>query len=113
MRGAATLKGRALKEVWNIAAVIPIEKGIGVGTVRNNDQTQTNSNNYCEGLDIEENFLGVCNQELLARGRELLKRTRNGKLHKSPDINSMHKIFCPYFLMQLSICWFQVIFTGK
>ncbi|XP_016498114.1 VAN3-binding protein [Nicotiana tabacum] len=81
LRGAATLKARALKEVWNIAAVIPIEKGIGVGTVRNNDQTQTNSNNYCEGLDIEENFLGVCNQELLARGRELLKRTRNGDLH--------------------------------
>lgn len=83
MRGAATLKARALKEVWNIAAVIPIEKGIGGGTGRNSDQNQ--SNNYCEGLDIEENFLGVCNQELLARGRELLKRTRNGK--SSPATN--------------------------
>ncbi|KAK4355500.1 hypothetical protein RND71_024471 [Anisodus tanguticus] len=83
LRGAATLKARALKEVWNIAAVIPIEKGIGRGTGRNSDQTHSNnsSNNYCEGLDIEENFLGVCNQELLARGRELLKRTRNGDLH--------------------------------
>lgn len=79
LRGAATLKARALKEVWNIAAVIPIEKGIGG---RNSEQNQSN-NNYCEGLDIEENFLGVCNQELLARGRELLKRTRNGKLHNS------------------------------
>ncbi|XP_006349712.1 VAN3-binding protein [Solanum tuberosum] len=85
LRGAATLKARALKEVWNIAAVIPIEKGIGGGTGRNSDQNHSsnnnNNNNYCEGLDIEENFLGVCNQELLARGRELLKRTRNGDLH--------------------------------
>nr|GMD15489.1 VAN3-binding protein-like [Ipomoea batatas] len=47
LRGAATLKARALKE----------------------------------GLDVEENFLGACNQELLARGRELLKRTRDGELH--------------------------------
>ncbi|KAK7818220.1 van3-binding protein [Quercus suber] len=30
LRGAATLKARALKEVWNIAAVIPVEKGMGV-----------------------------------------------------------------------------------
>ncbi|XP_055813228.1 VAN3-binding protein-like [Solanum dulcamara] len=83
LRGAATLKARALKEVWNIAAVIPIEKGIGGGTGRNSDQNHSNNNNnnYCEGLDIEENFLGVCNQELLARGRELLKRTRHGDLH--------------------------------
>ncbi|KAI4984736.1 hypothetical protein ZWY2020_017366 [Hordeum vulgare] len=27
LRGAATLRARALKEVWNIAAVIPVEKG--------------------------------------------------------------------------------------
>ena len=31
LRGAATLKARALKEVWNIAAVIPVDKGLGVG----------------------------------------------------------------------------------
>ncbi|CAM8911795.1 unnamed protein product [Rhodiola kirilowii] len=47
LRGAATLKARALKEVWNIAAVTPVEKG----------------------------------RELLARGSDLLKRTRNGDLH--------------------------------
>ena len=28
---AATLKARALKEVWNIAAVIPMDKRLGVG----------------------------------------------------------------------------------
>ncbi|KAK2997569.1 hypothetical protein RJ639_026441, partial [Escallonia herrerae] len=31
LRGAATLKARALKEVWDIAAVIPVEKGARVG----------------------------------------------------------------------------------
>ncbi|CAH9051495.1 unnamed protein product [Cuscuta epithymum] len=75
LRGAATLKARALKEVWSISTVIPIDKGLGVATGNNN------SNGFYEGLDIEENFLGVCNQELLARGSELLKRTRNGDLH--------------------------------
>ncbi|KAJ4901738.1 hypothetical protein Rs2_15689 [Raphanus sativus] len=33
LRGAATLKARALKEVWNIAAVIPVDKGIPKGCV--------------------------------------------------------------------------------
>ncbi|VFQ59678.1 unnamed protein product [Cuscuta campestris] len=76
LRGAATLKARALKEVWNISTVIPIDRGNGMGTPGGN-----NNNGCYEGLDIEENFLGVCNQELLARGCELLKRTRNGDLH--------------------------------
>ncbi|CAN1797191.1 VAN3-binding protein [Linum perenne] len=60
LRGAATLKARALKEVWNVAAVIPLEE-----------------------LVPEENFLGICSRELLARGCELLKRTRTGSFHTS------------------------------
>ncbi|XP_076924677.1 VAN3-binding protein-like [Bidens hawaiensis] len=76
LRGAATLKARALKEVWNIAAVIPVDRGIKV-----NKNHGTSSSGYCEELLPEENFLGICNQELLARGSELLKRTRNGDLH--------------------------------
>ncbi|KAM0071708.1 putative VAN3-binding protein [Helianthus debilis subsp. tardiflorus] len=75
LRGAATLKARALKEVWNIAAVIPVDRGIKV------NKNHGNSSGYCEELLPEENFLGICNQELLARGSELLKRTRNGDLH--------------------------------
>ncbi|KAK9055753.1 hypothetical protein SSX86_026838 [Deinandra increscens subsp. villosa] len=75
LRGAATLKARALKEVWNIAAVIPVDRGIKVS------KNQGSSSGYCEELLPEENFLGICNQELLARGSELLKRTRNGDLH--------------------------------
>ncbi|KAD3068607.1 hypothetical protein R6Q59_017371 [Mikania micrantha] len=75
LRGAATLKARALKEVWNIAAVIPVDRGIKV------NKSHGNSSSFCEELLPEENFLGICNQELLARGSELLKRTRNGDLH--------------------------------
>ncbi|KAJ0092303.1 hypothetical protein Patl1_25307 [Pistacia atlantica] len=84
LRGAATLKARALKEVWNIAAVIPVEKGMGGG---GNNNTGGGSNNgssngsFSGELVPEDNFLGICSRELLARGCELLKRTRKGDLH--------------------------------
>ncbi|XP_071719995.1 VAN3-binding protein-like isoform X2 [Rutidosis leptorrhynchoides] len=71
----ATLKARALKEVWNIAAVIPVDRGL------KESKSQGKSSGYSEQPSPEENFLGICNQELLARGSELLKRTRNGDLH--------------------------------
>ncbi|XP_051141562.1 VAN3-binding protein [Andrographis paniculata] len=73
LRGVATLKARALKEVWNVAAAIPVERG--------NNSSSNNSGSYCEELLPEENFLAACNQEMLARGTELLKRTRKGDLH--------------------------------
>ncbi|XP_077245380.1 VAN3-binding protein-like isoform X2 [Tasmannia lanceolata] len=72
LRGAATLKARVLKEVWNIAAVTPVEKGNG------------GSGNFSGELLPQEdnmNLLGLCSRELLARGTELLKRTRKGSLH--------------------------------
>jgi hypothetical protein len=70
------LKARALKEVWNIAAVIPVEKGMGVVT---NVSNGNSNSSYSGELVPEENFLGICSRELLARGCELLKRTRKGK----------------------------------
>ncbi|KAK4407172.1 VAN3-binding protein [Sesamum angolense] len=79
LRGVATLKARALKEVWNVAAAIPIEKGLSLGT--GNNSSSSNSSGYCEEMVPEENFLVACNQEMLARGSELLKRTRKGDLH--------------------------------
>ncbi|MCL7041446.1 hypothetical protein MKW94_007201 [Papaver nudicaule] len=79
LRGAATLKARALKEVWNVAAVIPLERGMGMGI--NNGNTCHSSGSYSGELVPEENFLGICSQELLAKGCELLKRTRKGDLH--------------------------------
>ncbi|KAA8527641.1 hypothetical protein F0562_034964 [Nyssa sinensis] len=91
LRGAATLKARALKEVWNIAAVIPVDKGIGVGGNGGSNE----SSNGSEELVPEENFLGICSRELLARGCELLKRTRKGDLHwkiVSVYINGMGQV---------------------
>ncbi|XP_019180812.1 PREDICTED: VAN3-binding protein-like [Ipomoea nil] len=76
LRGAATLRARALKEVWNVAAVIPVDKGF-VGGGGSNGSNGSSSGE----LAPEENFLGICSRELLARGAELLKRTRKGDLH--------------------------------
>lgn len=89
LRGAATLKARALKEVWNIAAVIPVEKGpVAPGGANHKQQrrlskalkeVESNGSSFSDDLPLEEdNFLGLCSQELLARGTELLKRTRKG-----------------------------------
>ncbi|KAL9687738.1 hypothetical protein QQ045_032145 [Rhodiola kirilowii] len=80
LRGAATLKARALKEVWNIAAVTPVEKGLNVATGGSIKNEGSNTSDSGE-LAPEENFLGICSRELLARGSDLLKRTRNGDLH--------------------------------
>ncbi|XP_020405349.1 VAN3-binding protein isoform X1 [Zea mays] len=99
LRGAATLKARALKEVWNIAAVIPVEKGaVGGGggggggghnqkhgaskQQQQHRKLESNGSSVSDvSLEEENNFLGICSQELLARGTELLKRTRKGALH--------------------------------
>ncbi|KAM0853684.1 hypothetical protein ACQ4PT_050915 [Festuca glaucescens] len=93
LRGAATLRARALKEVWNIAAVIPVEKGTMGGGGGGHHQKQQNlpkqhrklesNGSSLSDLSLEEEntFLGVCSQELLVRGTELLKRTRKGALH--------------------------------
>ncbi|TXG63703.1 hypothetical protein EZV62_010697 [Acer yangbiense] len=82
LRGAATLKARALKEVLNVAAVLPVERGTGVsingGKLANNKNLK---DNYSEELASREDFLSSCSQELLAKGAELLKRTRKGDLH--------------------------------
>jgi hypothetical protein len=94
LRGAATLKARALKEVWNIAAVIPVEKGaVGGGGHHQKHgggappkqqlhrKLESNGSSISDDVSLEEenNFLGICSQEMLARGTELLKRTRKGK----------------------------------
>ncbi|KAL3626321.1 hypothetical protein CASFOL_029870 [Castilleja foliolosa] len=82
LRGAATLKARALKDVWNLAAVIPVDKGMGVSNGGGNGGSNGSSNGSFSGeLVPEENFLGICSRELLARGCELLKKTRKGDLH--------------------------------
>ncbi|XP_057783355.1 VAN3-binding protein-like isoform X2 [Salvia miltiorrhiza] len=81
LRGAATLKARVLKEVWNIASVIPVDKVMGVPSGGSSGRNGSLSGSHSGELVVEENFLGICSKELLARGGELLKRTRKGDLH--------------------------------
>ncbi|CAH9095549.1 unnamed protein product [Cuscuta epithymum] len=74
LRGAATLRARAYKDVWNVAAVTPVEKGYG------GNGSSSSSGELIIGPS-EDNFLGICSREMLSRGGELLKRTRKGELH--------------------------------
>ncbi|PIN07605.1 hypothetical protein CDL12_19822 [Handroanthus impetiginosus] len=95
LRGAATLKARALKEVWNIAAVIPVDKVTGATNSGNGGSNGSSNGSFSGELVPEENFLGICSRELLARGCELLKRTRKGDLHwkiVSVYINKMGQV---------------------
>jgi len=81
LRGVATLKARAMKEVWNIASVIPMDKGInpgGCSNVNGNGSYVSSSSSHSGEFLVEDNFLGHCNREWLARGGQLLKRTRKG-----------------------------------
>ncbi|XP_071737038.1 VAN3-binding protein-like [Rutidosis leptorrhynchoides] len=90
LRGAATLKAR-VKDTRNIPAVPRADKGSS-----NSNGTGSSSNgSYSEEFVPEENFLGICSRELLARGCVLLKRTRKGDLHwkiVSVYINSMDQV---------------------
>ncbi|KAJ0251139.1 Auxin canalization protein [Hirschfeldia incana] len=98
LRGVATLKARAMKEVWNIASVIPMDKGLttsGGCSKLNNGSNGSSSSSHSGELIQEENFLGTCSREWLARGCELLKRTRKGDLHwkiVSVYINKMNQV---------------------
>lgn len=58
LRGVATLKARALKELWNVEAEVPIERGITLAAVNNNSNNWSNnsSRGYCEKLVPEKNF---------------------------------------------------------
>jgi hypothetical protein len=81
LRGAATLKARTLKEVWNIAAVTPVDRGMGIGLCGNGNNGHPSGSSSGELAPVE-NFLGNNGLDLLARGSELLKRTREGNHQK-------------------------------
>ncbi|XP_027365615.1 VAN3-binding protein-like isoform X4 [Abrus precatorius] len=73
-------------------AVIPVEKNLGGGA---NGSNGSSNSSFSGELVPEENFLGICSRELLARGCELLKRTRTGELHwkiVSVYINRMNQV---------------------
>ncbi|GAB4841640.1 hypothetical protein Ancab_022354 [Ancistrocladus abbreviatus] len=79
LRGAATLKARTMKEASSIASVLPVERGIGMGIKGDLDSIKNGS--YNGDLPTGEDLFDLFNEQLLARGCELLKRTRNGDLH--------------------------------
>ncbi|KAL9430988.1 hypothetical protein AB3S75_026226 [Citrus x aurantiifolia] len=81
LRGAATLKARAMKEVLNIAAVLPVERGSTGGPTGAKGNAGHLNHSFSGELSPGEDFLSACSQELLAKGAELLKRTRKGDLH--------------------------------
>ncbi|CAN6561259.1 unnamed protein product [Malus baccata var. baccata] len=76
-----------MKEAWNMSAVIPVEKGMGIGVCagkanNNKGGDRSSGSSFSDDLvPVDPTFLGVSNQDLLARGTELLKRTRKGDLH--------------------------------
>ncbi|GMH25791.1 hypothetical protein Nepgr_027634 [Nepenthes gracilis] len=77
LRGAATMKARTAKEMCNIAAVLPMERGLGMGM-----GMKTDSYTFQTGeLFAKQDFFSLCSERLLAGGGELLKRTRTGELH--------------------------------
>lgn len=92
LRGAATLKARAGKEIRNIPNVPRGDKG---SVNSNGTGSSSNGSTFSDDFVPEENFLGICSRELLARGCELLKRTRKGDLHwkiVSVYINKMDQV---------------------
>ncbi|KAG6582327.1 VAN3-binding protein, partial [Cucurbita argyrosperma subsp. sororia] len=88
LRGAATLKSRATKDVWNAA-----EKGMGGASssgegsshgslINNIVVNQKLSGDQLQPCDSKLDIIQpICYRGLLAKGCELLKRTRNGDLH--------------------------------
>lgn len=102
--------------MWNIAAVIPVEKNLAAGGVNNNNASNGNSNSSFSGeLVPEENFLGICSRELLARGCELLKRTRKGIEYISSNLPSyvtslsLRKTEIPFSFLVWLMTFFKVI----
>ncbi|XP_022963546.1 VAN3-binding protein-like [Cucurbita moschata] len=84
LRGAATLKARAIKEVWNISSVLPVDKGLPpMGACGNRGNIHHTNDGHSQEAELHQadNFLFAHTQDFLARGTELLKRTRKGDLH--------------------------------
>ncbi|KAI3754904.1 hypothetical protein L1987_54696 [Smallanthus sonchifolius] len=77
LRGVATLKARVVKDMCNI----PVAPRTDKGSVHSNGTGSSSNGSFSDEFVPEENFLGICSRELLARGCMLLKRTRKGDLH--------------------------------
>ncbi|KAL3632039.1 hypothetical protein CASFOL_025023 [Castilleja foliolosa] len=74
---------------WNLGS---LTRNFLMDGGNNNNSSSNSSGSYCEELVSEENFLAACNQEMLARGTQLLKRTRKGDLHWKVVSVYIHRI---------------------
>ncbi|CAA6667204.1 unnamed protein product [Spirodela intermedia] len=93
LRAAATLKARTLKEVWNIAAVTPVDKGQPHSTPVNISATTTvgSATSSISSIPPRAASAGAVGggaelpwplqPRAPRQGTELLKRTRKGALH--------------------------------
>ena len=93
-----------------------VEREIKLGGVNNNNASNGNSNSSFSGeLVPEENFLGICSRELLARGCELLKRTRKGIYYITSNLPSyvtslsLRKTEIPFSFLVWPMTFFKVI----
>ena len=93
------------KEVWNLAAVIPVEKGVGLGVCGKANAEQLGSG-FSGELWAAENSAGFFNQDILARGTELLKRTRKGseQRKKNGGLHSNQNVDFFFLMISLESC---------
>ncbi|KAE8663496.1 SWR1-complex protein 4-like isoform X2 [Hibiscus syriacus] len=89
LRGAAILKARVLKEAWNIAAVIPVEKGGGNGS------NGSSNGGFSGELLPDENLLGFAAESCLLKALQIIGVILPGDLHwkvVSVYINRMNQV---------------------
>jgi hypothetical protein len=85
LRGAATLRQRTMKDTrHSVATVMPYERSNELRPSPSSDRCMTCHSNvagYSGGdYNVDESEIDYSAHEILARGSEFLKRTRNGEL---------------------------------
>lgn len=97
-----------MKEVLNIAAVLPVERGSAEGPIGAKGNKGHLNHSFSGELSPGEDFLSACSQELLAKGAELLKRTRKGILiHRNFFL--LCKIVHPLEFIDLSLDFMHLL----
>ena len=109
------MKARALKEVWNFAAVLPLDKGptspFGLQERHSLHHAITNDSINQHPFTNEllpEDFLAICSQQFLSQGANLLKRTRKGCISLSRHLSISN--FNVYFCISGALHWKNVSF---
>lgn len=88
LRGAATLRARRIKEARSLAAVTPYERATSCPSISFSGQD----------TEAEESEAEYNCQDILSRGCEFLKRSRNGKtlyVHAYSSVRVLENITYP------------------